>query len=35
MDDVNGSRLHLYWTPPGQERQIIPSEALIPGHSSE
>lgn len=35
MDDVNGSRLHLYWTPPGQERQIIPSEALIPGLSSE
>jgi hypothetical protein len=31
LDDVGGSRLHLYWTPPGQERQIVPSEMLFPG----
>ncbi len=30
LDDVGGSRLHLYWTPPGQGRQIIPSEVLFP-----
>lgn len=30
LDDVGGSRLHLYWTPPGQERRIIPGDALIP-----
>ena len=35
LDNVNGSRLRLYWTQPGQGRQIIPSEALIPGHAPE
>jgi hypothetical protein len=31
LDNSGGSRLHLYWTPPGQERQIIPAEVLFPG----
>jgi hypothetical protein len=31
LDDVGGSRLHLYWTPPGKEQHIIPSEVLFPG----
>ena len=35
IDNVSGSRLSLYWTPPGQERQIIPSEALFPGQAPE
>ncbi len=30
LDDRGASRLHLYWTPPGQERSIVPSSALIP-----
>lgn len=35
LDDVSGSRLHLYWTPPGQGRQIIPSDVLFPWQSSD
>ena len=31
LDNVGGSRLHLYWTPPGQDSQIVPSEVLFPG----
>ncbi len=31
LDNVGASRLHLYWTPPGQNSQIIPSEVLFPG----
>ncbi len=30
LDDVGGSLLRLYWTPPGQARQIIPSDVLFP-----
>lgn len=30
LDTENASRIHLYWTPPGQEKQIIPSSALMP-----
>jgi hypothetical protein len=25
-----GSRIHLYWTPPGGQRQIVPTDALRP-----
>ena len=35
LDNVGGSRLHLYWTPPGQERQIIPTGVLFPGPPTE
>ena len=35
LDNVGGSRLHLYWTPPGQERQIIPTGVLFPGLPTE
>jgi len=30
LDNVSGSRLHLYWTPPGGEQQIVPNEVLFP-----
>jgi hypothetical protein len=30
LDDLGGSRLHLYWTAPGGQREIIPSNALTP-----
>ena len=30
LDDLGGSRLHLYWTAPGGQREIIPSSALTP-----
>lgn len=30
LDNVNASQIHLYWTPPGQDKQIVPSSALIP-----
>ncbi len=31
LDYLGGSRIHLYWTPPGGERVIVPSTALFPG----
>jgi hypothetical protein len=30
LDHLNNSRIHLYWTPPGGLREIVPSEALSP-----
>jgi len=30
LDYLGGSRLHLYWTAPGGEKQIIPSDVLLP-----
>ena len=30
LDHLDASRIHLYWTPPGGERLIVPSEALRP-----
>lgn len=35
LDNVSGSSLHLYWTPPGEGQQIIPSTALFPGQAPE
>ena len=29
MDEAWGSRLRLFWTPPNQERQIVPREVLF------
>ncbi|HEY5190611.1 MAG TPA: PA14 domain-containing protein, partial [Candidatus Deferrimicrobium sp.] len=30
LDHLDGSRIHLFWTPPGGQRQIVPPEALLP-----
>ena len=30
LDSLDGSRVHLFWTPPGGQRRIVPSEALLP-----
>jgi 4-amino-4-deoxy-L-arabinose transferase-like glycosyltransferase len=30
LDYVGASRIHLYWTPPGGEREIVPTWALRP-----
>ena len=30
LDYLGSSRLHLYWTPPGEQRQIAPTDALLP-----
>ncbi len=30
LDYLGGSRLHLFWTAPGGEKQIIPSNVLLP-----
>jgi hypothetical protein len=30
VDHLGGSRLHLYWTPPDDEKQIVPSDVLLP-----
>lgn len=30
LDNLDSSRIHLYWTPPGGQRQIVPPEALLP-----
>lgn len=30
LDYLGGSRIHLYWTAPGDQKQIIPSNALSP-----
>ena len=30
VDHLDGSFIHLYWTPPGGARQIVPPEALRP-----
>ena len=35
LDNVSGWSLHLYWTPPGEGQQIIPSTALFPGQAPE
>jgi 4-amino-4-deoxy-L-arabinose transferase-like glycosyltransferase len=29
-DHLGFSRLHLYWTPPGAEREVVPTHVLIP-----
>jgi hypothetical protein len=31
FDYLDGSRIHLFWTPPGGQSQIVPPEALLPG----
>lgn len=30
LDHLDGSRIHLFWTPPGGQRQIVPPEAFLP-----
>ena len=30
LDQLDGSRIHLFWTPPGGQSQIVPPEALLP-----
>lgn len=30
LDYLDGSRIHLFWTPPGGQKQIVPPEALLP-----
>jgi hypothetical protein len=30
LDYLGDSRLHLYWTPPDGQKQIVPSDALLP-----
>jgi hypothetical protein len=35
LDHLSNSRIHLYWTPPGAGREIVPSDVLSPfGHVS-
>ena len=30
LDYLGGSLIHLYWTSPGGQKQIVPSDALLP-----
>jgi 4-amino-4-deoxy-L-arabinose transferase-like glycosyltransferase len=30
LDNLGGSLIHLFWTPPDGEHQIVPSDALLP-----
>ncbi|MBI5351803.1 MAG: glycosyltransferase family 39 protein [Chloroflexi bacterium] len=30
LDYLGGSRIHLYWTAPGGQREVVPASALIP-----
>lgn len=30
LDHLNNSRIHLYWTPPGEGLKVVPSEVLSP-----
>ena len=34
LDHLNNSQIHLYWTPPGAGRELVPSDVLSPyGHA--
>jgi 4-amino-4-deoxy-L-arabinose transferase-like glycosyltransferase len=30
LDHLNNSRIHLYWSPPGEELKVVPSDVLFP-----